>query len=96
MRGYIRRVNKKFYEDNGENELTWSRWYFPAINTEKSLRIIDHYVQECIRYVVTGQYNKKNYHFKYEKMKQCGYRSLVNEFYKMKGVKRLSETANEK
>ena len=53
-------------------------------------------VQECIRYVVTGQYNKKNYHFKYEKMKQCGYRSLVNEFYKMKGVKRLSETANEK
>ena len=53
-------------------------------------------VQECIRYVVTGQYNKKNYHFKYEKMKQCGYRSLVNEFYKMKGVKRLSETVNEK
>ena len=55
-----------------------------------------YYVQECIRYVVTGQYNKKNYHFNYEKMKQCGYRSLVNEFYKMKGVKRLSETANEK
>ena len=53
-------------------------------------------MQECIRYVVTGQYNKKNYHFKYEKMKQCGYRSLVNEFYKMKGVKRLSETVNEK
>ena len=39
---------------------------------------------------------QENYHFKYEKMKQCGYRSLVNEFYKMKGVKRLSETANEK
>lgn len=96
VRGYIRRVNKKFYEDNGENELTWSRWYFPVINTERSLRIIDHYVQECIRYVVTGQYNKKNYHFKYEKMKQCGYRSLVNEFYKMKGVKQLSETVNEK
>lgn len=78
----IRKFNRKFYMKENKNELTWQLWYFPVINTTKSLHEIDLYMQECLRYIKTGKYNKSNYKLKYEDLKAMGYKSLVNEYYK--------------
>ena len=84
MKVLIRKYNNKFYNINAKDGLTWSLWYFPVINTSKSLREIDNYLQQQIRYISTGRNNKKNYNVRYEKIKELGYKSLVNEYYKFK------------
>lgn len=80
--GFIRSMNYKFFGGGEEDEFTWSRWFFGNINTDKSLREIDSYMQEYIRYIITGRHYKGNYRIKYETMKKWGYLSLVNEYYK--------------
>ncbi len=79
---FIKKFNKKLYSNADDNGITWSRWYFPVINTDKSLKILDNYMQDCIRYIASGNYSKSRYNFRYEDMKRLGYKSLVNEFYK--------------
>lgn len=79
-----RKINKKFYGMNNNNELTWELWYFPIINTTKGIHEIDLYIQQTLRYIATGKYNKKNYNITYIKLKELGYRPLVSEYYKFK------------
>ena len=79
---YIKYFNRKFFENPVKSELTWCRWYFPIITTDVTLKEIDHYMQECIRYIFTGKHTKRNYNIRYETIKGLGYRSLVNEFHK--------------
>lgn len=77
----IRKFNKKFYSASNI-ELSWKYWFFPIINTTKSLKEIDNYLQEHIRYIKTGKWNKKNYKkTPYSKLKELGYKSLVHEYY---------------
>lgn len=64
------------------NDFTWSRWFFPNLTTDTGLKIIDQYLQEYVRYTVTGRHYKGNYRIKYETLKEWGYRSLVHEYYK--------------
>jgi hypothetical protein len=64
-----------------DHELTWARWYFPMITTAESLKIIDQYSQNCIRYLATGKHTKSAYNFRYEDIKKLGYISLVNAYY---------------
>lgn len=83
----IKKYNKKFY-GNDSNELSWKYWFFPAITTSKSLKIIDRYLQDNLRYVVTGKHNKKNYKIvPYYKLKELGYKSLVHEYYSFFNMK---------
>ena len=84
MKGLINRFNRKFYESNDTEALTWSRWFFPIINKTEGLKEIDHYLQHYIRFLGTGRHSKVNYKTDYLQLKQLGYRSLVNEFYKFK------------
>lgn len=65
----------------GENDFTWSRWFFPNLTVDTGLREIDVYLQEYIRYAVTGRHYKGNYRIRYGQLKEWGYRSLVHEFY---------------
>lgn len=81
-KAFVRVFNKKLFENTAEHELTWARWYFPLINTADSLKIIDEYSQNCIRYLATGKHTKAAYNFRYEQMKELGYISLVNRYYK--------------
>ncbi|MCR5529811.1 MAG: hypothetical protein K6F49_11380 [Saccharofermentans sp.] len=81
-KAFIRIFNRKLIETSDDRDLTWSYWYFPVINTDKSLKIIDHYAQECIRYIVSGRRTKARFNVRYEDMKDLGYRSLVNEYHK--------------
>ena len=83
--GLIKSMNHKFYgnleNDTDSNDFTWSRWFFPNLNTDKGLKEIDTYFQEYIRYTVTGRHYKGNYRISYEQLKEWGYKSLVHEYY---------------
>ncbi|MBQ9665910.1 MAG: hypothetical protein IJV33_05525 [Bacteroidaceae bacterium] len=82
MKGLINQFNRVFFENDDTESLTWSRWFFPVINSTEGLREIDHYLQQNIRFLSTGKHNKANFRMDYARMKQLGYRSLVNEYYK--------------
>lgn len=80
-RAFIKHFNKKLYTCDDRSDINWSLWYFPLITTDKSLKIIDHYMQDCIRYMVTGSRTKSRFHFRYQQMKELGLKTLVNEWY---------------
>ena len=84
---FIKYFDKKLYQNPVNNEITWARWYFPIVNTHKSLKELDSYMQQCVRYIATGKQNKSSYNFTYENMKALGYVTLVNSFYKSKNNK---------
>lgn len=84
MKGLINHFNRVFFENGDIESLTWSRWFFPVINKTEGLKEIDHYLQQNIRFLSTGKHNKTNYKTDYAQLKQLGYKSLVNEYYKYK------------
>ncbi|MBR2523742.1 MAG: hypothetical protein IKE53_04815 [Clostridiales bacterium] len=79
---FIRVFNRKLFEKRDDNDLTWSLWYFPVINTTRSLEVIDHYAQDCVRYLLTDKHTKGRYSARYSDLKSLGYKCLVNEYYK--------------
>ena len=84
MKGLVNQFNKKFFDSDDTETLNWSRWFFPVINKTDGLKEIDHYLQQNIRFLSTGKHTKANYKTDYAQLKQLGYRSLVNEYYKFK------------
>ena len=77
-------MNCKFYGGSipGESaDFTWSRWFFPNLTVDTGLRELDAYLQQYIRYAVTGRHYKGNYRITYQQLKEWGYRSLVHEYY---------------
>ena len=86
-KSFVKQFNAKLYDNPIGNELTWSRWYFPIINTDVTLKRIDRYMQDCIRFLAANSRTKSRYNFRYEDIKALGYRSLVNEYYKAKEIK---------
>ena len=73
--------NRKLFESPGDHELSWSRWFFPVIGTDESLKEIDRYAQDCLRYLLSGKRTKGRYGIRYDDLKQLGYRSLVHAYY---------------
>lgn len=61
VRAFIKRFNKKLYDSDDPNETNWSRWYFPIINTDKSLKEIDAYMQDCLRYTASETHTKARF-----------------------------------
>lgn len=90
-KAFIRVFNSKLFENPVSNDLTWARWFFPLITTDTSLRVIDQYAQQCIRTLATGKHTKAAFSFRYEQMKQLGYISLVNQYYKHKSAEKQEE-----
>ena len=80
-KGFIRAMNHKFFDRGDGTEFSWSRWFFPNLTTADGLAEIDDYMQQYIRYCVTGRHYKGNYRITYEQMKKWGYRNLVHEYY---------------
>ena len=78
---FIRVFNRKLLESPPDNDLSWSRWFFPLLTTADSLRVIDRYAQDCLRWLVSGKHTKGRYDVRYEDLKRLGYRSLVHEYY---------------
>ena len=92
VKAFIKSFNKKLYDNPITPELTWTRWYFPIINTTDTIGRLDRYMQDCIRYIATEKRTKKRFVFSYDMMKSLGYRSLVHEYY---NVKRRKDLENE-
>lgn len=83
LKAMNRKYNRKFFGKQDNDELSWKYWFFPTITTSDSLKIIDNYMQDQQRYIVTGKHNKRNYKIvPYELLKQCNYKSLVSQYYK--------------
>lgn len=80
-KGFIHAMNCKFYAREDTDSFTFSRWFFPNLTTEEGLKKIDAYMQQYIRYTVTGRHSKSNYRIRYEQLKEWGYRSLVHEYF---------------
>ena len=80
-RAFIRVFNRKLLENPLDNELTWSYWFFSVISTDESLRRIDAYAQDCLRWLISGKRTKGRYNVRYETLKALGYRSLVHAYY---------------
>lgn len=78
----IRKFNRKFYDFDDEYEFTWSRWFFPVLTTDRSLRVIDRYLISYIRYLFSGRHYKGNYAVSYQQIKDMGYHSLVHEYHR--------------
>ncbi|MBQ9609728.1 MAG: group II intron reverse transcriptase domain-containing protein [Lachnospiraceae bacterium] len=83
-KGFIKAMNHKFFDNGSSNEFSWCRFYCPLLTTDAGLKTIDQYMQQYIRYCITGRHYKGNYKISYAQMKEWGYRSLVNEYYKGK------------
>ncbi len=81
MKALINSFNRKFFEGDDPHTLTWSRWFFPIINSTAGLKEIDRCLQMNLRYLASGKHNKANYRVRYEKLKSLGYKSLVHEYY---------------
>jgi RNA-directed DNA polymerase len=83
---FIARLNRKLYGiDARENDLCWAHWFFPVINTSKSLEYLDNYIQQRLRYSITGKFSKLNYKkVPYKKLSDCGYIPLKSAFFAFK------------
>jgi hypothetical protein len=84
-RAFIKAMNKKlfddYYRDKNGSGFSWSRWFFPCLTTDRSLNILDNYMQSYIRFCVTGRHYKGNYKISYDTLKVWGYRNIVNEYW---------------
>ena len=80
----IRRFNRKFYDPDGDREFTWSRWFFPLLTRTDGLHELDAYLADKLRWLYTGRTCKANYAVTYSHLKELGFRSLVNEYYRSK------------
>ncbi len=78
---FIRVFNRKLFLTEGDNELSWSRWFFPVITRADRLHVIDLYAQDCIRFLAGGTRTKARFGVRYEDLKRMGYRSLVHAWY---------------
>lgn len=83
-RAFIRIFSRKLFGSPYANDLCWSLWYFPVINTDKSLKQTDRYAQDCVRYLISGKRTKSRYNVRYSDMKKLGLPSLVNEYHRYK------------
>ncbi len=83
---FIVRINRKLYGvDAIENELCWAHWFFPVINCHHSLEILDKYIQNRLRYTLTGKYSTSNYRkVPYQIIKRSGYIPLKSSYFAFK------------
>ncbi len=83
-RAMINGFDRKFYDLSGDNDFTWTRFYFPVISSAEGLKEIDSYMQKYLRYLSSGRHYKGNYKISYEKLKELGYTPLAAEYYRWK------------
>lgn len=85
MKAFARTLNKKLYEETDEERrFTWSRWFFPLLTTAESLKELDSYILQYMRYIATGRFSNANYRVRYPALKELGFMPLVARFYAQK------------
>ena len=86
LKHFITRLNRKLFGiDAFENDLCWAQWFFPVINSFKALETLDHFIQDHIRYSLTGRFYKLNFKkIPYASLAQSGYIPLKAAFFRFK------------
>lgn len=77
----VQYCNKLFFGGGIAHQHTWARWLFPVITDTAGLEELDHYVQNTIRFSITGTMGDRRYRIRYQELKKLGYRSLVHAYY---------------
>ena len=93
-RAMINSFDHKFYDLTGDNDFTWTRFYFPVITVSDGLKEIDAYMQQYLRYLYSGRHYKGNYAVSYEDLKKLGYTPLTAEYYNWRRENELLERQN--
>jgi len=95
VKDYIKKINYKLFSDQ-DDSINWSRWYLPNINTADTLNYLDQYFVRSIRFLYTGEWKQtsRHYNLSYSKIKELGYKSLVNEYYNMRKNKKSKKLDN--
>ncbi|MDO5435718.1 MAG: reverse transcriptase domain-containing protein [Clostridia bacterium] len=70
-----------FMKSEAGEDRFYARQFFPVITRDNSLREIDHQVQHCARYILTGKWGKAQYRATYKKLKSLGYVSIVHLYH---------------
>lgn len=85
LRHYVKGINKKLYTQ-WDDSINWSLWYLPNINTTKTIKWLDDYFVNCIRYLDSGTWRRgrKYYNLQYTDIKKLGFKSLLNTYYRLK------------
>jgi len=65
----------------------------PNINTIKSIGYLDSYFISCIRYLDSGTWHRGKHYYRlsYKDIKRLGFKSLVEEYYRINGVNQLCQ-----
>jgi RNA-directed DNA polymerase len=84
LKHYIKGINEKLYS-YWDDSVNWSLWYLPNINVTGSIKFLDEYFVNCIRYLNSGTWKrgKKYYSLSYQEIKKLGFRSLINTYYRI-------------
>jgi RNA-directed DNA polymerase len=78
----IRRINRKYFGYPDDGDLCWSQWFFPVITTSETLKELDGFIQDKLRFVACGKYSKRAFKvMPYSKMKELGYMPLTAAYY---------------
>ena len=56
--------------------------------SQKNLKEIDAYMQDCVRYVATGSRTKSRFNFTYDQMKELGLETFVNRWFRFQNTNR--------
>lgn len=82
-----RRCTDVFFGTLKSKDVSWARWLFPIITVTDSLKELDRYMQDTIRYVYCGSMGRKRYRLRYEELKELGYRNVIHDYYHFTGEK---------
>lgn len=77
----IQSINRKLYKGilNKDSEHKSSRmsYVFSNITTDRSLKVLDYYICDCLNYVVTGKFNKSSKRWTVSDFEELGFFSSV-------------------
>lgn len=82
-----KRCTAVFFGTLRAKDVSWARWLFPIITVTDSLKELDRYMQDTIRYVYCGSFGRKRYRLRYEELKKLGYRNVIHDYYHSSGEK---------
>lgn len=77
IRMYINGINEKLFTRDSEDGTCWLEWYGGHITTTTTLKRVETYYVDQLQYLNNGKRD-------YSLFKELGYRSLINEYYKLK------------
>lgn len=70
-----------FGENTPNHKLNWKRWSFSIVNDISSFKELDAYVQQCLRFILSGRWGQSRYRVKYGELKALGYKTIVHTYY---------------